>query len=254
MYFCQIKPFLRAAFARRWRVKSWLYHSMLDTCASVLGLDRIGLEDLFFWMNTMAQFFTLRSFYSFLTSGLLLIAASLPAQAQTGNAQAESLRQTAQSRYEADQQLCADEASAEARLQCRRDAQAIYNKAIAAIGSAVTPAPTAACNSCGLVTAVRLSEKTGASGAVGLIAGGLAGAVLGHQVGGGFGKDLATIAGAAGGAYAGKKIEENVNSRKLWTVSVRYNDGTSAEFDYEQDPGFKAGDAVRKSGNVLVRN
>lgn len=45
-----------------------------------------------------------------------------------------------------------------------------------------------------------------------------------------------------------------MNARKIWTVSVRYNEGCTAEFDYEKDPGFVTGDAVRKSGNGLVRN
>ena len=41
------------------------------------------------------------------------------------------------------------------------------------------------CPDCGQVTAVTVADKPGDSNAVGLIAGGVAGAVLGHQVGGG---------------------------------------------------------------------
>ncbi len=41
--------------------------------------------------------------------------------------------------------------------------------------------------------------------AVGAVAGGL----LGHQVGGGKGKTLATIGGAVAGGYAGKKVQEH---------------------------------------------
>ncbi len=194
---------------------------------------------------------TLRSCSTWLVAGLLLGAFSLGAQAQT------STTSTAKARYEADKKLCADEASSEARLQCRRDAQAVYEKALADIKAAKTVKPSsqvAVCNDCGNVTAVNVVEKAGESGPVGMIAGGVAGAVLGHQVGGGLGKDLATLAGAAGGAYAGKKIEENMNAKKIWTVSVRYNNGATADFSYEQDPGFKVGDAVRKSGTTLVRN
>lgn len=189
-----------------------------------------------------------RSFPSWLAAGLLLGACSLGVQAQT------SAASTAKARYQADKKLCADEASSEARLQCRRDAQTVYEKALAAAKPVKTSSQAAVCNDCGRVAAVKVVEKGGGSGPVGLIAGGVAGAVLGHQVGGGLGKDLATLAGAAGGAYAGKKIEEKMNTRKVWTVSVRYNNGTTAEFDYEQDPGVKVGDAVRKSGNTLVRN
>ena len=198
---------------------------------------------------------TLRTYSCWLAASLLLGTCSLAAQAQTSTA--TSAATMAKARYEADKKLCADEASSEARLQCRRDAQAVYEKALAASKPAPKssqPSQTAVCSECGKVTAVKVVDKAGESGPVGMIAGGVAGAVLGHQVGGGMGKDLATIAGAAGGAYAGKKIEEKMNTRKVWTVSVHYNNGTTAEFDYEQDPGFKAGDAVRKSGNTLVRN
>jgi outer membrane lipoprotein SlyB len=193
---------------------------------------------------------------SLLTGGLLLLACSFGAQAQTSasTSKPQTPQQAATARYEADKKLCAEEASSEARVQCRRDAKAIYDKAIAALAPAKAPAQPVACTTCGKVTAVKVTEKPGESNALGMIAGGVAGAVLGNQVGGGTGKTLATVAGAAGGAYAGKKVQENMNASKVWTVSVRYNDGKTAEFNYEQDPGFKSGDAVRKSGDVLVRN
>ena len=38
--------------------------------------------------------------------------------------------------------------------------------------------------------------------------------VLDNQVGGGKGKTLATVAGAVGGGYAGKKIQENQQTKK----------------------------------------
>jgi outer membrane lipoprotein SlyB len=110
------------------------------------------------------------------------------------------------------------------------------------------------CSDCGHVTAVNVSEKTGDSNAVGLIAGGVAGAIFGHQVGGGFGNDLATIAGAAGGAYAGKKIQENMNASKVWTISVKYKDGHSANFEFAQDPGLTVGTEVKNSGSIVVRH
>jgi outer membrane lipoprotein SlyB len=166
--------------------------------------------------------------------------------------------QAIKARFEADKKLCADEASAEARLQCRRDAQSVYDKALkaqqAGVYSTKNPSQAALCTDCGHVTSVSVSEKAGESNAVGMIAGGVAGAVLGRQVGGGFGKDLATIAGAAGGAYAGKKIQENMGTSKSWTVGVQYTTGQSTSFDFAQDPGFAVGDAVKRSGSTLVRN
>jgi outer membrane lipoprotein SlyB len=200
-----------------------------------------------------------RSWVSLFATGLLLGAGSLAAQAQTwsSNPQATPTAREAKARFVADKKLCADEASSEARLQCRRDAQAVYDKALAATkaSNVYTSKPAqAVCADCGRVTAVKVNEKAGDSNAVGLIAGGVAGAVLGHQVGGGMGKDLATLAGAAGGAYAGKKIQENMNTSKVWTVSVRYTNGHTANFEFAQDPGLAVGDAVKNSGNTLVRN
>jgi len=195
-----------------------------------------------------------------LAGGLLLGACCLSAQAQTSwssNPQMDASRQAAQARFEADKKLCANENSPEARLQCRRDAQTVYDKALAAQQPGVYQTHKygqAVCTDCGHVTAVNVTERAGDNGTAGLIVGGVAGAVLGHQVGGGLGKDLATIAGAAGGAYAGKTIAENMNSHKVWTVSVKYADGHTANFTFEQDPNLPVGTAVKNSGNSVVRN
>jgi len=204
----------------------------------------------------MASTLATRSLLSLFTTGFLLGACSLGAQAQTasGTPQAAPTAKQVKARYEADNKLCEQATSSEARLQCRRDAKTVYDKAMAALKPSQLPAQPVVCTTCGKVTAVRVTEKPGDSNAVGLIAGGVAGAVLGHQIGGGTGKTLATVAGAAGGAYAGKKVQENMNASQVWTVSVRYNDGSTAEFKFEKAPGFKSGDAVRKSGNGLVRN
>jgi uncharacterized protein YcfJ len=44
---------------------------------------------------------------------------------------------------------------------------------------------------------------------LGTVGGAVVGGVLGHQVGGGRGKDLATAAGAVAGALGGRKVQEN---------------------------------------------
>lgn len=208
----------------------------------------------------------MKPLFSILTSGLLLLGMASTTLAETPltpKAQYAADSKTALARYAADKKLCTEEASSNARLQCRRDAKAEYDKAIAAAkaqmsASAPTPANAqaakAACPDCGKVLAVTGTEKAGEGGPVGMIAGGVAGAILGHQVGGGLGKDLATVAGAAGGAYAGKKIEEKVKTHKVWTVSVQYADGRKSSFNFDQDPGLKAGDPVKNSGNTIIRD
>ncbi|WP_342315326.1 glycine zipper 2TM domain-containing protein [Lysobacter sp. FW306-1B-D06B] len=54
----------------------------------------------------------------------------------------------------------------------------------------------------------------------GTVVGGLAGGLLGNQVGGGSGKKIATAAGAVGGAFAGRKIQDN-QQKKTETVVER---------------------------------
>src|SRR5688500_18698442 len=53
--------------------------------------------------------------------------------------------------------------------------------------------------------------------AIGAVAGGL----LGNQVGGGNGKKLATAAGAVGGAFAGRKIQENQQNKTETVIERR---------------------------------
>jgi uncharacterized protein YcfJ len=53
----------------------------------------------------------------------------------------------------------------------------------------------------------------------GTVIGAVAGGVIGNQVGGGRGRDLATIAGAVGGGIAGKKIQENQQDGRTYTTT-----------------------------------
>ena len=155
-------------------------------------------------------------------------------------------------RYAEDKKLCAEEGSSSARMQCLRDAKTEFTQHNAnAKASYNTKA--SACRDCGRVTSVVVGEKAGEGGAVGLIAGGVAGALLGNQVGSGGGKKLATLAGAAGGAYAGKKVEEHARTSKQWTVHVRYDDGKQDSFVYDNDPQMANGDRVQKQNGTLVR-
>jgi outer membrane lipoprotein SlyB len=160
-------------------------------------------------------------------------------------------------------------------MQCRRDAKAEYDQAIAAAksrASAVPPPPVQpaqpaathmpparahqaaeVCHDCGTVIAISATEKAGEASALGTIAGGIGGALLGNQVGAGSGKDLATLAGAVGGAYAGRVIEEKVKTHTVWTVTVQYANGERGSFDFSQQPGFSVGDVVKNQGDSIVR-
>jgi outer membrane lipoprotein SlyB len=79
------------------------------------------------------------------------------------------------------------------------------------------------CYECGRITTIeRIQGHRSTTG--GMIIGGIAGGLLGNQIGGGSGKTLATVAGAAGGAYAGKKIAER-SGKTRYRVTVRMDDG-----------------------------
>ena len=186
-----------------------------------------------------------------------------PEGALTPKAQYAANAQTAQTRYQSDLRICADEPDSAGRMQCKRDAKAEYEQALAdakwrqdsagKVAPAQTFKPKALCADCGKVSSVQLLERAGEGSAVGMIAGGAAGALLGRQVGAGLGKDLATLAGAAGGAYAGKQLEQRMKTQKVWDVTVTYPGGDSLHYEFAQDPGFQVGDVVRKSEQTIVR-
>ncbi len=217
----------------------------------------------------------MRSF-SVLVSGawLALVAAQTlaqtPAQTSTPSstaispkAQYEIDRKLAVTRYKEDQKLCDDAPDSASRMQCKRDAKSEYDQSIKAAktrmdaqGQASTrlQPTTAACADCGRVISVAQIEKEGEAGPLGTIGGGIAGALIGRQFGGGSGVDLATVAGAAGGAYAGRMVEKKVTAHKVWNVTVQYPDGGKSSYEFDHDPGFMVGDSVRKSDNTIVRH
>jgi outer membrane lipoprotein SlyB len=184
---------------------------------------------------------------------------ALPAQAVTPKEQFKLDTTAAEARYADDKKLCAGEKDAAARMQCQRDAKTVFdqaqadNKARLAAASKPAPAPGAVCADCGKVVGVSMQEKAGESNAVGMLAGGAAGALLGNQIGKGGGRKLATIAGAVGGAYAGKAAQEKMNATKVWKVDVQYDNGKSASFNFDQDPGLNAGDRVRNHGQSVAK-
>jgi outer membrane lipoprotein SlyB len=164
---------------------------------------------------------------------------------------ADAPASAAEKRYAEDRKLCADEPSSSARMQCLRDAKAEYDKAVGA-GATAKSVEAKSCTGCGRVVAVSVVEKDGEGSAVGMVAGGVAGALLGNQIGKGASRDIATIAGAAGGAYAGNKIEQKVKSVKRWDVVVRFDNGSEKSYSFDKDPGFAIGSDVKSAGNSVI--
>ncbi|MEB0178404.1 glycine zipper 2TM domain-containing protein, partial [Undibacterium sp. CCC3.4] len=77
---------------------------------------------------------------------------------------------------------------------------------------------------------------------LGVAAGAILGGVLGHQVGNGNGRTLATVAGAVGGGYAGNEVEKRNNTNTVYEVKVRMDDGTVRTFPQN---GWRVGDRVK---------
>lgn len=116
----------------------------------------------------------------------------------------------------------------------------------------VPPAPPVAaepprCNNCAVVESVRSIVKEGDVGPVGVgsVAGTVLGGVLGHQVGSGRGRDIATVVGAVGGAIAGHQVEKSRARTTSYEIAVRFDDGTTQRITQAEAPIWHQGDRVR---------
>jgi outer membrane lipoprotein SlyB len=105
-------------------------------------------------------------------------------------------------------------------------------------------APAPACKNCGVVDGVRVVTQRASGSGVGAAGGAVVGGLLGNQVGGGHGKDLATIAGAIGGAVVGNQVEGNMKATKSYDVTVRMNNGSTRTI-HTTSANWQAGDRVR---------
>src|SRR5204863_4176606 len=95
----------------------------------------------------------------------------------------------------------------------------------------------------GTVAAVREVEVKGDPKGVGAVGGGLAGAVIGHNIGDH--NKIVTVLGAAGGALLGNQIEKQARKSKEWEMTVRYDDGSTQSFQSKEQPFWHQGERVR---------
>jgi outer membrane lipoprotein SlyB len=121
--------------------------------------------------------------------------------------------------------------------------------------SAGQPGPQQAarvCVNCGVVEAINAIEVKGQGSYLGTIAGGVAGVLLGSQIGHGAGTTVAQVAGAAGGAYAGNEIEKKMKATTHYEVVVRLDNGGHKTFSYATQPGFAVGTRVKAGNSTLT--
>lgn len=110
----------------------------------------------------------------------------------------------------------------------------------------------APCMGCGRVESVRMVEENSPeANAPGMIIGGLAGGLLGNQIGGGSGRTVATVLGALAGGAVGNEVGRNHNRRMVWITSVRLDNGSVQNFANPQRPQVDVGQRVRVEGDQL---
>ncbi|MCB8887638.1 glycine zipper 2TM domain-containing protein [Vreelandella malpeensis] len=105
------------------------------------------------------------------------------------------------------------------------------------------------------VRPVQIQADSRAGGLLGTGGGAVIGGLLGSQVGGGTGRQLATVAGALGGSVAGSSIEDRANRVSALEMEVRRDDGTDVVVVQRADRQYQAGQRVRligSGGNLSV--
>lgn len=106
----------------------------------------------------------------------------------------------------------------------------------------------------GTVTAIeiyRTSENQPIN--AGTVIGGIAGGVIGHQIGSGGGKTAATVIGTIGGAVVGNQIEKSRTQGSRYRITVKLDSGSSLVFEDTRDVNLRVGDRVRVEDNRIHR-
>jgi outer membrane lipoprotein SlyB len=110
----------------------------------------------------------------------------------------------------------------------------------------------AECSNCGVVESIREVEVRGQGTGLGMAVGGVAGGLLGNQVGHGGGRAVATVAGAAGGAFVGNEIEKKSRTHTAYRITVRMEDGTYRTVTHRSHPGYAVGERVKVVDGMIV--
>jgi outer membrane lipoprotein SlyB len=101
------------------------------------------------------------------------------------------------------------------------------------------------CSNCGNVESVRTIKQRAEGSGLGAAGGAVIGGLLGNQIGGGTGRQLATVAGAVGGAVVGNQVEGNMKATTSYEIRVRLDDGSLRTFKQSSQPQWRSGDRVR---------
>jgi outer membrane lipoprotein SlyB len=170
--------------------------------------------------------------------------------AQDAAAAAQAAQVTAAQQAAEAAQQAADTAKTEAAAAQKRAATAERRANEAQKSQA---AAAAVCNDCGTVVAIQAVKQKGSGSGIGAVGGAAAGGVVGHQIGGGRGKDVATVLGALAGAYAGNEAEKTIRETTVYDVTVRMDQsGASRTITVKDASGLSVGSKVRVDGDSLA--
>lgn len=123
------------------------------------------------------------------------------------------------------------------------------------------PAPTMSPASLeyGRVTNIEYIPGSTASSGInvpGAVVGGVAGAVLGRQIGSGSGRNAATVLGGAAGAAVGSQVGRSATTTTgaVYRVSIQTDQGVMRVYEVPATGELRIGDQVRVENGVIYRS
>jgi outer membrane lipoprotein SlyB len=88
----------------------------------------------------------------------------------------------------------------------------------------------------------------------GAILGAVAGALVGNQIGGGSGRDAATVLGGVGGAALGSQVgRSNTVTDPVYRITLQTEQGVMRTYDVPATGDLRVGDRVRVENGVIYR-
>lgn len=109
-------------------------------------------------------------------------------------------------------------------------------------------------SSYGVISSIETVDARQSTSGAGAVIGGVAGAVLGRQVGSGNGRTAGTVLGAVGGALIGNEIEkQQANTQDRYRLVVHLDNGSTRAYNVARLDGWRVGDRVRLDGQGVYR-
>lgn len=105
------------------------------------------------------------------------------------------------------------------------------------------------CGDCGTITEVKQTKVKGKATWKGTLGGAAAGGVVGNKVGD---STTSTVIGAVGGAVAGREIEKRMSKKDVYVITVRMDNGSTAQVQKEAKGSWQVGDKVRVTGDSIT--